>query len=123
MIDCHTHVGEAEVHIGGPFLDDASAGVGAGPAPRCLAGGALGGDGSRVETAVVLAFVAPAVGFNVPNEYVADYVRLHPDKLIGFASVDPNDPEAPDQLEHAATCTRPSWAQARADLPALRSPR
>jgi hypothetical protein len=54
-----------------------------------------------VERAVVLAFAAPAVGFVVPNEYVAAYVKEHPEKLIGFASVDPNDPDAPAELRSA----------------------
>jgi predicted TIM-barrel fold metal-dependent hydrolase len=102
MIDCHTHVGEVETHIGGAFLDDASRAWG----PNVRVGVSLEEHWEAmapVETAIVLAFVAPAVGFNVPNEFVADYVRTHRDKLIGFASVDPNDPEAPDQLQHAAT--------------------
>jgi hypothetical protein len=37
----------------------------------------------------------------VPNELVADYVARHPDKLIGWASVDPGDRDALEQLEHA----------------------
>ena len=102
MIDCHTHIGEAGTHIGGAFLDDARRAWG----PDLRLGIALEEHWDAmapVEAAIVLAFAAPAVGFDVPNEYVADYVRAHPDKLIGFASVDPNDPEAPDQLQHAAT--------------------
>ena len=102
MIDCHTHVGEAGTHIGGAFLDDARRAWG----PDLQLGVSLEEHWeamASVEAAVVLAFAAPAVGFDVPNEYVADYVRAHPEKLIGFASVDPNDPEAPDQLEHAVT--------------------
>lgn len=102
MIDCHTHVGEAGRHIGGAFLDDARRAWG----PDLRLGVSLEEHWAAmasVEAAIVLAFAAPAVGFDVPNEYVADYVRTHPDKLIGFASVDPNDPHAPDQLEHAVT--------------------
>ncbi len=49
----------------------------------------------------MLAFAAPAVGFVVPNDYVAAYVAEHPEKLIGFASVDPNDGDAPDELRAA----------------------
>jgi predicted TIM-barrel fold metal-dependent hydrolase len=37
----------------------------------------------------------------VPNDYVAAYVTRHPEKLIGFASVDPNRPHAPLELERA----------------------
>ncbi len=102
MIDCHTHVGETGTHIGGAFLDDARRAWG----PDLQLGVSLEEHWeamARVETAIVLAFAAPAVGFDVPNEYVAEYVGAHPEKLIGFASVDPNHPEAPDQLEHAVT--------------------
>lgn len=102
MIDCHTHVGEAGKHIGGAFLADARRAWG----PDLQLGVSLEEHWEAmgpVDAAIVLAFVAPAVGFNVPNEYVAEYVAAHPEKLIGFASVDPNDPDAPDQLEHAAS--------------------
>lgn len=54
-----------------------------------------------VDRAVVLAMDAPAVGFVVPNEYVADYVGTHPDRLVGFASVDPNRPDWRERLHHA----------------------
>lgn len=37
----------------------------------------------------------------VTNEEVRQLVDLAPDKFIGFASVDPKDPEAPEKLEHA----------------------
>ena len=42
-----------------------------------------------VDRAVVLGFRARHVGVLVPNEYVAEYVARHPERLIGFCSVDP----------------------------------
>lgn len=51
--------------------------------------------------AIVLAFDAEATGIAVPNDYVADYVAGHPGKLFGFASVDPNKPDAAGLLEAA----------------------
>jgi len=56
-----------------------------------------------VDRAIVLAFDAPTAGIMVPNEYVADYVRTHPEKLIGFASVDPARLDALDRLTEAVT--------------------
>jgi len=53
------------------------------------------------DRAVVLGFRAHHVGYVVPNEYVAEYVARHPEKLIGFCSVDPNDDDAVEQLDHA----------------------
>jgi uncharacterized protein len=39
-------------------------------------------------------------GLWVPDEFVADYVQQHPDKLIGFLSVDPTQPGWRDELRH-----------------------
>ena len=37
----------------------------------------------------------------VSNKEVARLVEMAPDKFIGFASIDPNDPECPEKLEEA----------------------
>lgn len=54
-----------------------------------------------LRAAIVLAFDAPACGFVVPNEEVAAYVAEHPEKLIGFASIDPARPDAGKRLDRA----------------------
>jgi uncharacterized protein len=102
MIDCHTHVGEQDVHMRGEFMADARRAWG----PDLQMGTTLEQHWAAVQTverAIVLAFAAPAVGYVVPNECVADYVAQHPEKLIGFASVDPNDADAPAELRAAVT--------------------
>jgi predicted TIM-barrel fold metal-dependent hydrolase len=53
------------------------------------------------DRAVVLGFRAHHVGYVIPNEYVADYVKQHPEKLVGFCSIDPNDADAVEQLNYA----------------------
>lgn len=98
-VDCHTHLGMAGLHISGAAMDDL---VRAWGTPvwnvkpdehwRAMSG---------VQKAIVVAFDAPAVGIEVPNEYVAEYIARAPEKLIGFASVDPNRPRAPEMLEAA----------------------
>jgi predicted TIM-barrel fold metal-dependent hydrolase len=40
-------------------------------------------------------------GIHVPNEHVASFVARAPRKLIGFMSLDPNEPDFMDQFEHA----------------------
>lgn len=100
MIDCHTHVGEADVHMKGEFMADARRAWG----PGLQMGTTLEQHWqavAAVKHAVVLAFMAPAVGFVVPNDYVAAYVSEHREKLIGFASVDPHDADAPAELRDA----------------------
>ncbi|MCL4797719.1 MAG: amidohydrolase family protein [Bryobacteraceae bacterium] len=99
IVDVHTHVWECPCHIGEHFIADAKA----------VAGEAyqdISVDLDRhweamqpVDKAVVLGFRARHVGVLVPNEYVAEYVGRHPEKLIGFCSVDPQDPDAVEQLD------------------------
>jgi uncharacterized protein len=100
IVDCHTHVGAAE-HYSAEFTGDLG---------RCWPEVRLTAHSEpdrhwqamrQVDRAIVLAFDAPAAGVVVPNEYVADYVRDHPGKLIGFASVDPGRPDAADRLDYA----------------------
>jgi len=54
-----------------------------------------------VEKAVVFAMMMRPRGLVVPNDYVHAYVKQHPEKLIGLASVDPNSPDAIAELERA----------------------
>ena len=50
----------------------------------------------------MLAFKSHHLDAEVPNEFVAAYVRQHADRLVGFAAVDPSCPsEAIDDLRRA----------------------
>jgi uncharacterized protein len=49
---------------------------------------------------VVLGLKAPFCGINVPQEIIRDFVQAHPDRFVGWCSVDPNDPDCVDQLIH-----------------------
>jgi predicted TIM-barrel fold metal-dependent hydrolase len=53
------------------------------------------------DRAIVFGLRARHVGLLVPNDFVADFVRRFPEKLIGFASVDPNEPAYLDELHRA----------------------
>ncbi|HET7560625.1 MAG TPA: amidohydrolase family protein [Limnochordia bacterium] len=99
LIDYHTHIGTTE-HWGELFLAESrrmrSSGVSiATTLERHTA--AM----TKADRVVVLAFRSIHLGFNVPNDYVADYVRRDPKKYIGFLSVDPHDPRALSELERA----------------------
>jgi predicted TIM-barrel fold metal-dependent hydrolase len=97
IIDCHTHVGDAQ-HFSGTFVDDMVRAWGPQASPiRTLEQHWEATQG--VDRAIVLAFAAPRIGFDVPNEYVAGYVAEHPEKLVGFASVDAARADAVTQLE------------------------
>jgi predicted TIM-barrel fold metal-dependent hydrolase len=56
---------------------------------------------ATADRVVVFGIQARATGLWVPNEIVAEYVNERPDKLIGWASVDPNEPDCVEALEHA----------------------
>jgi predicted TIM-barrel fold metal-dependent hydrolase len=98
IVDVHTHVGEYPEHIGEKFASEAREAW-----PEVVLGRSLDDHYRQaladVDVAIVLAFDAPAAGFVVPNEYVADYVSRDPGRLIGFGAVDPHDPGAVDELE------------------------
>jgi uncharacterized protein len=55
------------------------------------------------DRAIVFGISAGALGMETPDEQTAAYVAAHPEKLIGFASVDPNDPGAEARLERAVS--------------------
>src|SRR5207245_6712111 len=54
-----------------------------------------------VDGAIVLGFHAPYMDVVVPNDYLADYIRTEPDRLVGFASVNPVEPGAREELERS----------------------
>lgn len=55
---------------------------------------------ATADKVVVFGLQARATGVWVPNELVADYVATHPEKLIGWCSVDPNEPDCVERLEY-----------------------
>jgi predicted TIM-barrel fold metal-dependent hydrolase len=101
IVDVHTHVWETPCHIGEQFIHDARVTAGAGYKDIAVDLDKHWEAMQAVDRAVVLGFRARHVGVLVPNEYVAEYVRKHPERLIGFCSVDPQDPDAVEQLDNA----------------------
>ena len=101
IVDCHTHVWEYPAHISDHFIDEARAVAGEGYKNIAVDLDKHWAAMQPVDRAVVLGFRARHVGVLVPNEYVAAYVRQHPEKLVGFCSVDPHDADAVEQLDHA----------------------
>ncbi|MEX0679535.1 MAG: amidohydrolase family protein [Pirellulales bacterium] len=89
IIDVHSHTWRFPEHFGDDFVAQAK---------RAKAGGDVDltvrfEDYSRGATpdthTIVFGGKARASGLWVDDRYVADYVAAHPDKLIGFLSVDP----------------------------------
>jgi predicted TIM-barrel fold metal-dependent hydrolase len=96
--DCHTHISGAD-HLSDLFREQAE---------RVWDGLKL--DKSldehwaavaAVDRAIVLGFRASASGWVVPNEFVANYVRRHPEKLIGFAGIDLAEENPGEEVDRA----------------------
>lgn len=103
IVDCHTHVWESVEQLGrGTGLWDTRIrgrmGSGSSQAGRQFHLVAS----KPVDKTIVLAFRSHYLGADIPNSYVANYVRQYPNRLIGFASVDPTRlQEAIDDLRKA----------------------
>jgi hypothetical protein len=54
-----------------------------------------------VDKAIVLAFKSRYLKAEIPNRFVADYVRRNPAKMVGFAGIDPNDRDWLEELRIA----------------------
>jgi predicted TIM-barrel fold metal-dependent hydrolase len=104
-IDWHSHVWRSE-HLEPEWGPELDANVLPAPAPSTLGhyqDHIEAMDEAGVDVAIVLALVSCHVDLEIPNEYVAGFVEQNPTRAIGFASVDPSDPQAVDKLRYAAT--------------------
>ena len=101
IVDVHSHLADSSLHLTAEFKADLDASWQGHTihAPPEIHRQAL----NDVDATIVFPLYAPYSGIVVPNEYVADYVRGAGENVIGFASVDANDVEAPDKLEHAVS--------------------
>ncbi len=100
IVDCHTHIWESVEQLGRGHGRGHSRG-------RADAPARAGIDAHRVATrpvdkVFVLAYRSHYLEADIPNDYVAAYVRQQADRLVGFASVDPTRPqEAIQELKRA----------------------
>lgn len=108
IIDIHAHCGVLDVHYNNEFYEQMYEPFGI-PLPTRISPGCevdmlvKGMDEAGIEKTVLLACDEELI-MNVkqPNEYVAKQVQRYPDKLIGFAGIDPmKGKEALKELEWA----------------------
>ena len=114
IVDCHTHIMWYPEHIADQYAEEALA-------SKIVKLRRSGGEAYQAsldkhsydstpeehwkmsepaDKVVVFGFQAKATGLWVPNEVIAEYVGRHPEKLVGWASVDPTDPGCLEQLEY-----------------------
>ena len=103
IVDWHSHVWTPE-HLGHEWGPELDANVSATPSAwgdydqhRAAM------DAAGVDVSVVLALASCHLDLAIPNEYIAGFIEENPGRAIGFASVDPNEPDAVDKLRYAAT--------------------
>jgi predicted TIM-barrel fold metal-dependent hydrolase len=98
LIDWHTHLWQPQ-HFdpahGAELASRTGATLDAGPAAHEAAVAAV------ADRFIALAMHWKRLDVHIPNEFVADYVKRFAGRAIGFASVDPHDDDAPEELERA----------------------
>ncbi|NUQ00972.1 MAG: amidohydrolase [Armatimonadetes bacterium] len=98
--DCHTHIWLAESQLSEEFCREAQL-MRTEPIDMTCTPEQHWQAMAGVDKVVVLAFESVHLGISVPNDFVADYCRQHPEKLFGFASVDPHWADPVAELERA----------------------
>ena len=112
IVDCHTHIWQSpdqlgSVDLGEPARTGRSRSQRLSPTGRVLRRAIPAADPDHhwqeqetasIDKSIVLGFKSRYLKAEIPNPFVADYVRRSPDKLIGFAGIDPHDPAAPDEV-------------------------
>lgn len=103
IVDCHTYIWESAEQLGraASLWDGRGHNRGSAKALKASPADHLAA-GKPVDQSFVLAFRSRRLQADIPNAYVAAYVRKHPGRLIGLACVDPNSPaEAISELRRA----------------------
>lgn len=112
IVDCHTHIWQSpeqlgQVDLGEPMKSPRWRGTR--PLPARSAWRAVPAadadhhwaQNNAVDKSIVLGFKSRYLRAEIPNSYVADYVNRFPQKLIGFAGIDPTEPSARDEVQAA----------------------
>jgi len=111
IVDCHTHIWQSPEQLGSMDLGEQPRTR----TPRIRANLNKSGwrtvpaadpehhweSSANVDKSIVLGFKSRYLHAEIPNRYVADYVNRFPQKLIGFAGIDPTDHEAVAEVRAA----------------------
>lgn len=112
IVDCHTHVWQSPDQLGqmvlGEIARPSRSRVARSPSDRAMARYIPAADAdyhwaqaAAVDKAFVLGFRSRYLSADIPNRYVADYVNRFPQKLIGFAGIDPTERGAASEVKIA----------------------
>lgn len=117
IVDCHTHIWQSPDQLGQLDLGEMHR-----PARQCATRfspqrtswrtvPAADPDhhwaqSATVDKSFVLGFKSRYLQAEIPNQYVSDYVNRFPQKLIGFAGIDPTEKNAVEEVGLAKTVLR-----------------
>jgi predicted TIM-barrel fold metal-dependent hydrolase len=115
IVDCHTHIWQSPDQLGQLDLGEMPRHPRSRPPARVSPTGGRtawrsipSGDpdhhwdqSKAVDKSIVLGFKSRYLRAEIPNRYVADYVARNPQKLIGFAGIDPTERGAADEVRLA----------------------
>src|ERR1700722_19233020 len=112
IVDCHTHIWQSPAQLGQLDLGDLNcpnrpratrfspARAAWRPVPAADPDHHWA-QSSTVDKSFVLGFKSRYLRAEIPNRYVADYVNRFPQKLIGFAGIDPTERTAVEEVKIA----------------------
>jgi predicted TIM-barrel fold metal-dependent hydrolase len=112
IVDCHTHIWQSPEQLGQVDLGDLNrpnrpratrfspARASWRPVPAADPEHHWA-QSATVDKSFVLGFKSRYLRAEIPNRYVSEYVNRFPQKLIGFAGIDPTEPGAVDELRIA----------------------
>jgi predicted TIM-barrel fold metal-dependent hydrolase len=111
IVDCHTHIWQSPDQLGQMDLGEVRPAL---KRPRLHATSRTvwrtipsadpdyhWAQSATVDKSIVLGFKSRYLRAEIPNRYVADYVSKYPQKLIGFAGIDPTETGAPEEVRIA----------------------
>jgi uncharacterized protein len=112
IVDCHTHIWQSPAQLGQVDLGELNRPTRPRAtrfSPQRAAWRAVPAadpdhhwaQSSAVDKSFVLGFKSLYLRAEIPNRYVADYVSKYPQKLIGFAGIDPTEPGAVEEVRSA----------------------
>jgi len=98
IVDVHTHI-VIEEHLSKQPLNSETRGV---PIKNFIAKPEDHyKDTIKADKVFVLGLQAPFSGINVPNDFIAEYIKKDLSRFIGFMSVDPNDKNCINEMERS----------------------
>jgi uncharacterized protein len=114
IVDCHTHIWQSPEQLGQMDLGELPRNPRHRSAPRTGTPNRTvwrnvpaadpehhWAQSGAVDKSIVLGFKSRYLRAEIPNKYVAEYVSRYPQKLIGFAGIDPSERSATEELKIA----------------------